>query len=197
MTMNLDITIVPGLRPTFFPMRPTTGYMIRTVDTIKRILDQVATGSHVIQPKLNGDRGTLTVLDGQVYIFNRHGSAYKMTVVNREDYSTLPDKTVLDGEIIDRHFTPFEAIVVGGKSLMDECVTVRIAEAKVIAEKYDEWLFETPSLEWLVENFKTQVPLNNRCRWEGVVKKATKKPYTPMGSDSQDSPDWWKHKWVK
>lgn len=192
----LDVTIVPGLRPTFFPMRPATGFRIRSVDHIHRLLDQVAAGSHILQPKLNGDRGTLTVIDGEVFIFNRHGSAYRMTVLNRDDYLSLPDRTVLDGEIIERHFTPFEAVVLGGKSLMGECVTARIAEAKKIAEKYDEWLFEYPTLEWLVKNFETQVPLNTRCRWEGVVKKATRRPYTVMGSDSQENTDWLRHRWV-
>jgi hypothetical protein len=176
-------------------MRPSTGIRIRTVDTIKFLLDQASSGHYVLQNKINGDRATLTVLDGEVYIFNRFGSAYKMTVLNREDYSTLPDRTVLDGEIVNRTFSPFEALVVGGKSLLDECVTVRIAEAKKIAEAYDEWLFEYPTFEQLVSWFESQRPLGLKCRVEGVVKKATKTPYRVLGSAGQESSDWWRHRW--
>ena len=197
MTFSNDITIIPGLRPTFFPMRPTTGVMIRSVETIDRLLDQVKSGGKcVLSKKLNGDRCTMTVYDGEVYLFNRHGSAFKHTVLNKDDFSTLPHLTVLDGEVYQRTFYVFEALIIGGKSLLEEGVRVRIAEAKRIAEKYDEWLFEAPDRAWLVENFASQVPLGNKCMWEGVVKKMTGRPYTIMGSAGQESPDLFRHKWV-
>lgn len=194
-TLQLDC-VVAGLRPSFFPMRPMTGRRLLSLDDIKRVCEQAETGEWVLQPKLNGDRVTLTRTNDHVYLFNRHGKCFKHTVLNEEDYLALPEGTVLDGEVYDKHFTPFECLVYGGHSLMNDCVRARIHEAKRIADQFDEWIFEAPTFEELVELWQDErekrVP-----KWEGVVKKKTNEPYIPLGSDGQESQVWFKHKWAR
>ena len=109
--------IVAGYRLPFFPMRPTQGTVLDS-DRIKLAIQRLIDG-WTVQLKLNGDRAIVAVDESKrVFVFNRHGSKYKMTVDNLEKFQAMPS-SVFDGEIYGKEFYPFEALAVGGQRVIE------------------------------------------------------------------------------
>jgi len=195
--MNDKLLVIPGVQMPFFPMRPTTGSMIRGIEQIDTIMEMISSHTWEVQPKLNGDRVTVAVIDGKAYAQNRHGKWYSYTIENLKSYLALPNRTLLDGEVYEKMFYPFEALAIGGESLMRECPSVRIGTAKAFSHVIGvEWKFETPTREWLIKNFQEQTKLRVPV-WEGIVRKKVGTPYAILGSDSQESTNVFKNKWIK
>ena len=183
------IPVIPGLSMPFFPMRPSHGVSISPINKAT-VIEQEAK-KYFIQPKLNGDRAALLVQSGALHIQNRHGDWYRFGIKNGRQFLHLPDTTLLEGEVFESRFHPFEALVVDGESMLRECPSVRAFEARRLCSLIGvEWLFESPTTGWVLHNF---------CRskeWEGVVLKKLGSPYLPLGLATQHSSTWWKRKWA-
>jgi hypothetical protein len=174
------IQVTSGISMPFFPPRPGTGSWIKDESDLKTI-DK---GKYVVQGKLNGDRCCSLTLKNKVYLQNRHGSWFKHPVENISALVKLPDCTLLDGEVKNKLFYPFEAVVVGGQSLMFKCPSIREKAAKRLCFE-----FGIPFI-FCAENIR-------KCLdWEGFVLKEKGSFYLPLGSDSQETKTWWKRKWT-
>lgn len=188
--MTERVEIIRGLSMPFFPMRPTTGSRIHNLASAKRLLEQVNAGTYLMQPKLGGDRVSLAVHNDRVLTQNRHGGWYSHPVDNRHDFLKLGNGCVLDGEVFEKAFYPFEALAYMGKSLL----RASVAEREVIALSLvrllgHPWLFNTPSLVWL------QKRKEHGKKWEGVVTKRSISPYVLSSSDTAASLHWFRHLW--
>lgn len=187
--MNVIGMNIVGINLPFYPMRPHKGGKI-TRDNVKQLYADITSGQYLAQKKLNGDRACLGVVNGQVMITNRHGGILKHPVANQHDFEKLPSGTLLDGEVWKKGFYPFEALAIGGTSFLHERPFIREQEA-IKTSKFlgHTWLFTPPTLEWL-SLLEANLPT-----FEGVVMKAVNSPYIPLGSESQESSTWVKHKW--
>jgi ATP-dependent DNA ligase len=186
--MAVNMTIV-GITMPFYPMRPTKGLKV-TKANVRQLFADITSGQHLAQKKLNGDRACLGVVDGRVVVINRRNEFLKHPVDNVKDFSRLPSGTLLDGEVWQKGFYPFEALAVGGTSFLSEGPHVREQEAMKISKHLGHvWLFTPPTLEWL-EQLDANLPT-----WEGVVLKRAKSPYIMPGGENQESPMWTKRKW--
>lgn len=185
------IVIARGIAMPFYPMRPAQGRVLRNQGTVDSFYHQVLRTHHwVVQPKLEGDRACVGVLDGKVYIQNRHGGWYKHKVTNLEDFKKLPNRTVLDGEVFKGNFYPFECLAMAGKSYLLATATEReILGFQMSKYLGHEWKFEKPSKAW-VAKLHDQLPV-----YGGVVLKRAASPYIMLGSSSQASLDWLKRCW--
>lgn len=184
----MNVTVA-GISLPFFPMRPTKGARV-TKDNVRRLFAEATNGHYLAQKKLNGDRACLAVKDGRVTIINRRGEFLKHPVSNTKDFLKLSDGTLLDGEVWQKGFYPFEALVIENSSLLQACPTVREAEAKKISSFLGhQWIFTPPTLEWL------ELLEGNLPTWEGLVLKRVKSPYIMLGSENQESPTWMKRRW--
>ncbi len=182
------LTVIPGVSLPFFPMRPLTGPMLRTESDIAQVL---ANTDYHWQPKLNGDRVIFAKVGGKVYLCNRHNNWYSYAIQNQFVWEHAPDQTVLDGEVWNRKFYPFEALVVAGQSLLRDCVTVRAKAAKELShELMEPFLFDSPTEEWLRANL-----IAKPKEWEGLVGKRKNSPYLILGTQ-KDTPGVVKRKWV-
>lgn len=186
------VVIVPGIAMPFYPMRPAVGRVLRNKRNVEEFYAQVLRKHEwVVQPKLEGDRATIGVLDGKVYIQNRHGSWFKHSVKNLADFKKLPNKTVLDGEVFKGDFYPFECLAVDGKSV----ALATIMEREVLAYQLckligHKWKFDKPSKGWIA-NLDMNAP-----EFGGVVMKRSGSPYIMAGSPNQASLDWLKRCWA-
>jgi len=176
-----------------FPMRPVTGRALRTVDQVDQLIVQMRSCAWVVQPKLNGDRACLAVVNKRVYIQNRHGGWLSHTVTNAKDFLKLPSGTALDGEVYKGEFHPFELLALGGKSYLFATVDVR----EIMAERMctllgHPWLFPRPTRKWLMELS------DNAPMYEGVVMKkaGAGSNYILLGNATQTSLTWLKKRWV-
>jgi ATP-dependent DNA ligase len=185
------IVIARGIAMPFYPMRPAQGRVLRNQGNVNDFNRQeLKQHDWVIQPKLEGDRACIGVLDGAVYIQNRHGDWYKQRVNNLADFKKLPSGTVLDGEVFKGNFYAFDCLASGGKSHL----MATAAEREVLAfqmTKYlkHEWKFERPSKAW-VSKLHAQMPV-----YGGVVLKRMNSEYVIMGSPNQASLNWLKRTW--
>lgn len=175
----------------FFPPRPLRGQVLRNranVDQFER--EVLNTHDWIVQPKLEGDRACLAVVDKKVYIQNRHGSWYKHPVKNQDDFKKLPNYTLLDGEVFNGNFYPFECVVSAGKSLVNHTPDEREIQAYQ-ASKFlgHEWKFDRPSRKW-VEKLRDNMPA-----YGGVVLKRAMTPYILLGGPNQVSAEWMKKCW--
>ena len=185
------VEIIPGLAMPFYPMRPTKGPSLRTADSIKKFWASTGrTQDWVIQPKMNGDRATLALVGGRIYIQNRHGGWYGHSA-DTTPFLRLPDRTVLDGEVYQGHFHPFEALAINGRSLLRCTVTEREVMACQLTRLVgQQWMFGRPDRRWLLAA--------QQCsEWDGVVLKRAASCYTILGSDTQMSETWFKRTWKK
>lgn len=188
--MTDRIEIVRGLAMPFFPMRPTTGSRIHNAASAQRLLQQVAAGTYIMQPKLGGDRACLAVHNDRVLVQNRHGGWYSHPVLNQRDFLKLGNGCVLDGEVFERAFYPFETLAYMGKSLLRASAAEREALAFSLVRLLGHpWIFNAPSLVWLQK--RTQ----HGKKWEGVVMKRSISPYIPACSDTTASLHWFRHLW--
>jgi hypothetical protein len=102
----------------------------------------------------------------------------------------LETGTVLDGEVKDKTFYPFEVLALGDVSLLQDTVEERVAQARYLCQAHAGlWLFEPPTLDW-VKGLKQHEPV-----WEGFVAKKKGCPYVPLGSEAQESRTWLKLRW--
>lgn len=187
----MKVDICAGLEMPFYPMRPTTGRALQRVDNIKQLWREAVTEQRwIMQPKLNGDRACLAVVDGKVYVQNRYHGAYRMKVANARDFLKLPNRTCFDGEVYKKNFYPFELLCCNSMSflLAEEQERVRLAKDMVRFIGHP-WLFDTPSLAWLLRR------AHNLPAFEGVVLKVPTSRYIMLGSENQHSRDWFKRRW--
>jgi hypothetical protein len=183
------VNVAPGIAMPFYPARPITGVALRTPDQAQLQFERDMDLGRTCQPKMNGDRAALGVTPSAIHIQNRHGGWISQNVRNRAVYQELQAGTVLDGEVIDGHFYPFECIAVDGVSLVSAPTSERVRTAKALCSRIGvPWLFDTPSISF-IRKLRTNLP-----RWEGYVAKA-EQAY-PMGrTASGESPLWQKVKW--
>lgn len=186
------IIVVPGIAMPFFPMRPQFGAPFSNKRVIKQFNDEVLnTYDWFVQPKLDGDRASIGVVDGKVYIQNRHGSWYKHRVNNLPDFKHLPNRTVLDGEVFKGNFYPFECLAVDGMSVVLHTPNEREVLAQAMVKLIGHtWKFPRPTLKW-IERLSANAP-----EYDGVVMKRWGSPYIIAGSASTGNLDWKKRHWV-
>lgn len=173
-----------GLIFPFYPMRPRHGAKL-DCKSAQLVIDKME--SCLVQPKLNGDRVCVVNYNGRIVAQNRHGREYSFSIHNRNALESIPNGTVLDGEVWKGDFYPFECLVIGNKSLMMSCVTLRVKACTDICSRAGiEFVFG------FEENYLYSGPTD---KWEGVVLKMKNKPYIPLGTSSQESSTWVKMKW--
>src|SRR5574343_881754 len=183
------LQVIPGLSFPFFPMRPTPGPSLLTKEAVAQVVDYIRRDQFVVQRKRNGDRVIMAKINGKVYWANRHGSFYNYDIANKALFNNLPDTTVLDGEVRDKTFSPFEGLVLGGKSYLLDGPDIReMVARKVCSDLNDNWAYEVSEI-WMLD-FEKNWPVE-----EGVVIKRVGSRYLPLGSDNQNSPTWFKLKW--
>lgn len=186
------VAIVRGIEMPFFPMRPSPGVPLRDKQRVLDVLAEIKDGrTWLVQPKLNDARATLALLNGRIYVQNRHGRWFAKPILNLDQWRELPNKTVLDGGVYKNRFYAFEALAMNGKSLL--CATA--AEREVLAFQMSRlccvaWLFDRPTRGWLCKLGR------NMPMFEGVVFKRLHSPYIIAGSESQTSPLWFKRRWA-
>lgn len=175
----------------FYPMRPQLGRALQRVANIKELYrEAVEEKRWIMQPKLRGDRADLAVVDGKVYVQNRHGGAYRFKVANGPDFLRLPNHTCFDGEVYKSNFYPFELLCCNATNLLRAEVHERVTLAKDMVRFIGHpWLFETPTLGWLLRRAA------NLPAFEGVVLKEYTCRYVLLGSPTQSSKDWLKRLW--
>lgn len=190
--------IVPGLKPLFFPMRPTSGTPLKRDRQFERFLEHdLSDPDYVYQPKLNGDRVCVIVWEDQAFAQNRHGRWYSFRTENLQSFTEVGNLTVLDGEVYKKHFYPFEALVVNGTSLLAADTDERVGMAEQVCDMTGtDWKFGQPNEEWLRAIRQAELDSDETVVWEGVVRKYKKARYVPLGTDGQESDDWYKLKWA-
>jgi hypothetical protein len=186
------LLVAPGFRMPFFPMRPETWDRIRTEEDLRSAYDDT---DYDWSLKLNGDRACLAIVDGTTYLQNRHGSRYKMTADNVDDFAGLKGAWLFDGEVFGKKFFPFEVIIAAGKPTHAECPSVRKDYAKQICKRLGlPWMYGSS----VRDSF--QIALNHLGTdgsiYEGLVGKRMGSPYVPLGSAGSTSSGWIKRKWV-
>ncbi len=130
------------------------------------------------------------MVDGKTYIQNRHHGVYRLKVANARDFLRLPNRTCFDGEVYKSNFYPFELLCCNSVSFLLAEAQERVTLAKDMARFLGHpWLFETPSLEWLMRRN------GNLPTFEGVVLKKPTGRYILLGSKTQHSADWMKRLW--
>lgn len=180
--------VIAGLSFPYFPPRPTHGRPLNKV-SVKGFVEMYSKRYH-IGPKLNGDRAMLLVQDGKVSVANRHGGLYSFSVRNASVYGSLCGSWLLDGEVIEKAFHPFEVVVSNDTSLRRECPSVRARLAEEVTAKLGQpYLFRFQGQAWL-DRLKANAPT-----WEGVVLKRLGSPYLPLSSATQNTETWMKAKW--
>lgn len=185
------IVIARGIAMPFYPMRPAQGRVLRNQGNVDEFYSQVLRKHDwIVQPKLEGDRACVGVLNGKVYIQNRYAEWFKHKVKNIDDFKKLPNNTVLDGEVFKGNFYPFECLASSGKTFLMATATEReILAFQLMKFLGHEWKFEKPSKAW-VAKLTEQMPI-----YGGVVLKRQASPYIMLGSPAQASLDWLKRCW--
>jgi hypothetical protein len=174
-------------------MRPRLGSRIKSIDDVHRIFEENQEYDFTL--KLNGDRACLAVLDGDVFAQNRHGSQYKMTIDNLDQFKGFAGAWLFDGEVYKKRFLPFEAIVVAGKSISSREPTYRKSVAMDISASLKiDWVYGRGIDDALAACLSWSGNTNPVI--EGIVGKRKGSSYVPMGSASQESLKWTKNKWT-
>jgi ATP-dependent DNA ligase len=179
--------IIQGLSMPIFPMRPKNGRSITSLQDVSDIFARIEWG-WTVQLKVNGDRGQVGITTEGVYVANRHGSWYGLPVDTR-GLESLPPGTLMDGEILQKKFFPFEVLTFAGRSLLRSTPTEREAKAKEVCANLGlPWIYE-PTLS-VLSNLKANMP-----KIEGVVLKMAGSPYVPLNTAQSESDTWIKWKW--
>lgn len=188
----MRLEICTGLEMPFFPMRPIKGRALQRPSSIEQLwVEAVKDRLWVMQPKLNGDRVILAIVNGKIYPQNRYGRMYRNSIWNARDFLKLPDRTCFDGEVFKGNFYPFELLAANGKNLIHTEVHERVQWARDMVRQIGHpWLFEAPSIEWLMRRTK------NAPNYEGVVIKRAGTPYVLLGGASQSTFHWMKRLWA-
>jgi ATP-dependent DNA ligase len=183
------INVAPGLSVPFYPPRPLHGKAL-TKATVFDFIKKMSK-THLVQPKLGGDRAIVVKLGDTLRAFNRHYGPYKQSVTLTR-WANLPEGTVLDGEVYKKEFYPFEVVKYGPENLMAKGPEDRAAKAKTIsAEVGQPYLFDTPTPESASEF----IAMDGTNKWEGIVCTERGSRYTPLASAGQESRTWIKLKW--
>lgn len=189
-SQGVNVDICTGLTLPFYPMRPTRGRALQRPGNIKELCEAVESKLWVMQPKLNGDRAGLAVVDGKVYVQNRHGGCYRFRVSNAKDFLALPNRTCFDGEVFKGNFYPFELLACNAVNFLRAEAHERVRLAKDLVQFLRHpWMFDTPTQAWLMRRGA------NLPNYEGVVLKKTKSVYIQLGSPTQSNLEWFKRLW--
>ena len=186
------IEVVRGLMMPFYPMRPAKGRSLRTSKLVDELYSEIKEPDDwICQPKLNGHRAALALVDKRIYVQNRHGGWYGHQVKNAAAFLKLPNRTCFDGEVYEGNFYPFECLAAHGH-LFTICTA---NEREVFAYQlmrliHQPWIFGKPSRAWL-SNRRDNMP-----KFEGVVLKKVNSSYVLLASPAQVSTDWIKRTWV-
>jgi ATP-dependent DNA ligase len=160
--------------------------------TRRNVLSVVAelAKTHLIQPKLNGDRVLLHKLDGYLSAFNRTGTRYGFSIQAISAWQSLPDGTLLDGEGWGGRFYPFDVLTLAGQDLTRTAIESRTDSAKRLClSTGNPWLWEEPTAAFLLRG------LDNLPQWEGIVAKERGSIYEPITRPQNESWQWLKCKW--
>ena len=147
-----EVQVMKGWTIPFFPMRPANGPKL-TKTLALEILKKMDDHRFVYQPKLNGDRALLAVVDKRVIVCNRYYSWYQFQVANAGAFlAKMGSGTLFDGEVWKSNFYPFECLAMEGRSL--KCNTME--EREIIAMQMCrlcgvEWMFKKPTKKFLLE----------------------------------------------
>jgi ATP-dependent DNA ligase len=187
---NETVKVARGIVMPFFPMRPRSGSPLRTIKQVEELVAVLDDGRWIVQPKAGGHRACLAVVDGKVWVQNRHGKWYAKPVKNAQDFLKLPNRTCFDGEVLDGSFYPFECLADSGKSMLFRPAS----EREVVAFQFSkflhhDWKFRKPSPKFLRQM------RHNLPTWEGVVLKEYMSLYVVMASEAQHSNTWLKRIW--
>lgn len=171
----------------FFPMRPANGPTL-TKKLALEILERMDDHRYVYQPKLNGDRALLAIVNRRVIVCNRHYGWYQYQVANAGAFlGKLGDGTLFDGEVYKSNFYPFDCLAVEGRSFKANTTDQREVEAIQMCRLCGvEWMFKRPTKKFLLEP---------RAPFEGVVRKRADLPYIILPNASGISSGWLKHRW--
>jgi ATP-dependent DNA ligase len=187
--MDETIPVATGIEMPFFPMRPRAGAPIKPGQA-RTLLEEIQGGRWIAQRKANGHRACLAVVDGKVWIQNRHGAWFKLPVRNTHDFLKLPNRTCFDGEVIDREFCPFDCLALRGRTMIfdpaDERATVAFQLVKFLGH---EWRFADPTPQFI------RAGRRNLPDWEGLVLKETLSSYVMLARPTQQSQTWVKRRW--
>lgn len=183
------VTIMHGWNLPFFPMRPAEGPRL-TRRNIPRILREQEEHVYIYQPKLNGDRAILGVVNREVYVANRYGRWYRHPVHNKTTFLKLGDGTLFDGEVYDGQFFPFECLACEGRSFKQSTTEEREILAQQMCKLLGvRWMFSRPTEFWL-RTLDRHLP-----KYEGLVRKRADAPYVILNTATRTSTAWLKRKW--
>lgn len=171
----------------FYPMRPMMGEKL-TAGNILPVVNYYRSRGYEIQRKLNGDRAIMEVTRNDGVIFwNRYGSRYSFSV-NAAPFKGLLIGTILDGENYQGTFYPFEQISTVSTT------TERIRDCRLLCGMIGvPYIYGEVTNDWLMVEFT--LPPSRTRMWEGVVCKMKHRPYQPLKTADQESPEWVKLKW--
>lgn len=186
------LEVVSGIALPLFPMRPMTGMRL-TETNLPSILNEMGK-NYVVHPKLNGDRVLLAVKNGEVRVCQRHGDWYQFAVTNKSKYASL-EGTVLDGEVYQKNFYPFDSLAIAGKNLLNTPIEVRLDQTQALcAQIRVPYWFAEPTRDQVLAQRLDTLP-SGQPQWEGLVLKKRGSRYRVVGSESHVSEEWVKIKW--
>jgi len=190
MNAPAEIPVMKGWTVPFFPMRPANGPRLTRKLTLD-ILERMADHRFLYQPKLNGDRALLAIVDKRVIVCNRHYGWYHYQVANVLAFQAkCKSGTLFDGEVFKGNFYPFECLALEGRSFKANTVEERALMAMQMCRLAKvEWLFKEPTKAWLLKG-SAHLP-----QFEGVVRKRADIPYLLLPNASGTSSGWLKHRW--
>jgi len=185
-----EITVAKGWIIPFFPMRPNSGPNL-TKKLALEILEKQEEHKYIYQPKLNGDRAVLAVVNREVVVCNRHYGWYHFQVKNAAAFLKLKDGTIFDGEVWQGNFYPFDCLALEGRSYKANTAEEREVMAYQMCRLLKiEWMFFKPTKKWLLE-LKHNLP-----KYEGVVRKRADQGYFLLHNATEASTGWLKHRWT-
>lgn len=150
--------------------------------------------THVIQPKLNGDRACLAAVDGELWLQNRHGAFYKQSCDLTEWVPLKRGAWLLDGEVWKKKFYPFEVVILDGVDISAACPSERVTRAKELTRAVHlEWMFDMPTQSWVESQLR--LPKDLSRQWEGIVAKRRGSRYVQSGTEGTETSHWIKVKW--
>ena len=174
----------------FYPMRPMTGPKL-TIDNVLLITSDYLHRGYILQRKLNGDRVVMIVKDFGATFWNRYTGIYSFAVNN--EWGKLPVGTVMDGEVYQGEYYPFELIQLGKEKILT--TQERVVGAENICRTHNqEYVYGGVTNDWLVG--EVMMKHERTSMWEGVVAKLKSARYEPLNTATQESPAWSRLKWV-
>lgn len=183
------VTVAKHVIIPFFPMRPIAGPRL-SPNVIAKVIALLDSVRYVWQPKLDGDRAILSVVQRGVLICNRHGGLYGFRVNNAQNFLKLKDGSCFDGEVKNGLFYPFEAVALEGRSLRHNTTEERVIMAEQMCHflKID-WKFAKPTADWLLD-------AGAHRGYDGIVRKNADAGYNLMTSAGSTSQPWRKFRFL-